>query len=367
MIVTSINPHNGFVRAALNQNFEITFDVNIDPASLQSTMISIMYDQGQSTVPCDFSISNNVLSVFPTQSLMPSSRYMIVVSKTDFLDGITIHQTGDDENVLEDDIVVNFSTGTGIQSGSERPLSGNDINYYPMPAIESIFPQNYVMKVNTIVVTFNSEITDERSPSEVIAVECESDKGETVNLSYTPTFNGSSISIEFEDIPSSHFVYVSIPEGITLENGSAYVEGAMIFLKKPLATQVSLASLRYRFGTLNSEITDFDLYTAILDAQNTIGEVSQTTNTAEAIKNLVIYTIIERMALNKYSNGGTTVTVGNLSVAKRYPDTSLLDFLTKKAEESVEELNHISDIKVAIRGLYHHREFKRSWRRERCM
>jgi len=82
------------------------------------------------------------------------------------------------------------------------------------------------------------------------------------------------------------------------------------------------------------------------------------------LKSLVLYTIIERIAIENFSGSNNTVMIGNLSVSKRQLDTRFLDFLRKKLEDEINQIISVSEIRVAIRGKYDRKIYKRDFSKQ---
>jgi hypothetical protein len=359
----AISPQNGAANVASNQQIVVRFDQHLDETSVLASMINLFSKDGRSH-GVQYEIYNDTITVTPGSQMEPGMKYSFIINKTDYTTGTTIESMTGDE--LAGDVIISFTVQTQNSTGSSNTMAGTTLGIEAVPSIEDISPSNYVLTTPNIIISFNGEITDERTASDVVQVSAESLDGTFFEPVFSASFSSNRILIVLTEIIPETFYYITFDNEIELDIGHAYIDGTINLVTKPMTSIVPLGTIRYRFGQLNNMITDFDIYAAMIDARGYLNSrISLSDNPdayRELTKNVVLYTIIERMALEKFSDGGTSITVGNLKVNKTYPNDTFLKFLKSKLSDEIEQtLASTSDIGVAIRSRYLNRQYRRDF------
>lgn len=368
MRITKVSPEDSSVNVSTNQVFTIYFDKDIDKGSIKESMFMLLSADGDG-IPLGVEVIDNKIEIAPLEPLMHAAKYSLYVSKQDFLSGMYISSTQGDK--LENDFVSTYYVVLQGSNADEKPTNLKNVEVYPTPQVVNIIPGNYVLNNNQIVIEFNEEVKEDRELEDIVFVEMESISSETEDFTYEVETVGSCIKITLSSIMPAAFYYITFPDGVKLKNGISYIDGAMRFISKPTKNVIPISTIRYRLGNINSEISDYEIYTSILDAMQTINSktnidltVSTDKKVNELLKSLVLYTIIERIAIENFSGSNNTVMIGNLSVSKRQLDTRFLDFLRKKLEDEINQIISVSEIRVAIRGKYDRKIYKRDFSKQ---
>ncbi len=359
----AISPQNGATNVATNQQIVVQFDQHIDASTVLANMINLFSSDGVNH-SISYEIYNDTITVTPSSPLKAGGKYSFIINKTDYTTGTTIESmTADD---LSGDVIISFTVQTENSTGSSNTMAGTTLGVEAVPSIEDISPSNYVLTTPNIIISFNGEITDSRTASDVVHVSAESLDGTFFEPVFSASYSSNRILITLTEIIPETFYYISFDNEIELDIGHAYIDGTINLVTKPMTSIVPLGTIRYRFGQLNNTITDFDIYAAMIDARGYLNSrISLSDNPdayRELTKNVVLYTIIERMALEKFSDGGTSITVGNLKVNKTYPNDTFLKFLKGKLSDEIEQtLASTSEIGIAIRSRYLNRQYRRDF------
>ncbi len=369
MYVLTTDPLNNAATVGCSRPITVQFSESVNPATVLPSMI-VLVGPGGVSLPITYTVSGDRIVVTPNTPFKHSSQYAFYLSKTDFVEQRTIASVSD--SLLDKDVILNFYTVGDTPAGENSTVYNTAIAYTPIPEIVNINPSSYVVSGNVIEIEFTSAISDARPAEEIVTLYAEDVLGVEAPLSYTVAVSNRTILVTLDTIPPSCFYYLTFENGIESEEGHIYIEGSLQFVSKPATSLVPLVAIRYKLGSLNQSVTDFDIYVAMMDAAQTlladtgvnVYSAANDPKLIKILKNTILYTLIERMALEKFNEAGTSVQIGSLSVRKTYPDTGLLEYLKEKLEKELKTTAvSLTDIRVAVRGRYYHQREVRKARR----
>jgi len=367
--IASITPINGSSNASLSQRVVITFTEPLVESSIIPAMINLISNDGYS-VPVSYQTDSIKLTIIPQELLFISTTYTLYVSAEDFSSATKIESIYGYN--LSEDIIISFSTQSSTAPGPDSPLSELQIDFTPEADIKSISPKSGLLITSTIIITLNAPITDTRNASNLVELYEEDLTGETTETVFTGSVAGSEICINITTPIAGNFYSLSLASDIETQYGLFTCENVYRFIKKPLFGMFPIAVIRYKLGGLAAYINDYDIYTAITDVAQNIQDQTGINILSEgidsklkqAVKDTVFFALIEKLAIEKFASGGSSIQVGNLSVTKSFPSTKLLEYYKQKAEEEVESAAlSVQELRVAIRGRYVPRVYRRDWNR----